>query len=47
MYVNHWTVDFGASGREAIRRLLSEGAKAGVLSAPPDVRFVEPDGREA
>ncbi len=47
MYVNHWTVDFGAVGREAIRRLLSDGARAGVLSSPPDVRFVEPDGKEA
>jgi 1,4-dihydroxy-6-naphthoate synthase len=47
MYVNHWTVDFGAVGKEAIRRLLSDGARAGVLSSPPDIRFVEPDGREA
>lgn len=47
MYVNHWTVDFGPVGREAIRRLLADGARAGVLSSPPDVRFVEPDGKEA
>ncbi|MEK7468877.1 MAG: MqnA/MqnD/SBP family protein [Planctomycetota bacterium] len=47
MYVNRWTVDFGPVGREAIRRLLADGARAGVLSSPPDIRFVEPDGREA
>lgn len=47
MYVNHWTVDFGPVGREAIRRLLADGARAGVLSSLPDVRFVEPDGKEA
>jgi 1,4-dihydroxy-6-naphthoate synthase len=47
MYVNHWTVDFGAVGKEAIRRLLAEGARAGILASPPDVRFVGPDGREA
>lgn len=47
MYVNHWTVDFGPVGREAIRRLLADGARAGVLPNPPDVRFVGPDGKEA
>src|SRR5207237_6191923 len=25
MYVNHWTLDYGSKGREAITRLLSEG----------------------
>ncbi|MCE9584161.1 MAG: ABC transporter substrate-binding protein [Planctomycetes bacterium] len=47
MYVNHWTVDFGAVGKEAIRRLLADGARAGVIASPPDIRFVGPDGREA
>ena len=28
MYVNHWTLDYGARGREAIGRLLAEGAVA-------------------
>lgn len=46
MYVNRWTVDFGDVGKTAIRRLLADGAKAGVLVSPPDVRFVGPDGRE-
>jgi 1,4-dihydroxy-6-naphthoate synthase len=47
MYVNRWTVDFGDAGRAAIRRLLADGARAGVLASAPDVRFVGPDGKEA
>jgi len=47
MYVNQWTIDFGATGRTAIRRLLADGARAGILATAPDVRFVEPDGTEA
>lgn len=47
MYVNHWTVDFGPVGKESIRRLLADGARAGVISAPVEVRFVGPDGRES
>jgi 1,4-dihydroxy-6-naphthoate synthase len=30
MYVNRWTLDMGDAGREAIRRLLDEGADAGL-----------------
>jgi 1,4-dihydroxy-6-naphthoate synthase len=33
MYVNHWTLDYGPKGREAITRLLKEGADAGIV--PP------------
>lgn len=33
MYVNHWTLDYGPRGREAIVRLLSEGARAGLVPA--------------
>jgi len=33
MYVNQWTLDYGERGREAVRRLLSEGAAAGLV--PP------------
>lgn len=47
MYVNDWTVDFGDTGKTAIRRLLSDGVRAGVLAGASDVRFVGPDGREA
>jgi 1,4-dihydroxy-6-naphthoate synthase len=46
MYVNEWTLDFGETGRRAIRRLLSDGARAGILATAPDVRFVGADGRE-
>jgi 1,4-dihydroxy-6-naphthoate synthase len=38
MYVNHWTIDYGPRGREAITRLLKEGARAGLV---PDVGEVE------
>jgi 1,4-dihydroxy-6-naphthoate synthase len=33
MYVNAWTLDYGPRGREAIDRLLADGAKAGLV--PP------------
>ena len=38
MYVNQWTLDYGPRGREAITRLLREGADAGLV---PDVGEVE------
>ena len=31
MYVNHWTIDYGDRGKEAIDRLLAEGAAAGLV----------------
>ena len=34
MYVNDWTLDYGPRGREAVRRLLDEGHKAGVIPSP-------------
>lgn len=34
MYVNRWTVDMGDQGREAIGRLLAEGAAAGLCPDP-------------
>jgi len=40
MYVNDWTLDYGPRGREAVRRLLAEGHRAGVIPAPVDVQFV-------
>ncbi len=40
MYVNDWTLDYGPRGREAIQRLLSEGAKAGLVPAFGEVEFV-------
>ncbi len=41
MYVNDWTLDYGERGREAVRRLLSEGHRAGVIANPVNVEFVE------
>ena len=41
MYVNDWTLDYGPRGREAVRRLLDEGHKAGVIPSPSAVEFVE------
>ena len=38
MYVNHWTIDYGPRGREAISRLLKDGAKAGLV---PDIGPIE------
>ncbi len=41
MYVNEWTLDYGERGREAVRRLLQEGHRAGVIPNPVNVEFVE------
>jgi 1,4-dihydroxy-6-naphthoate synthase len=40
MYVNHWTLDYGPRGREAITRLLNEGAKAGLLPDAGKIEYV-------
>lgn len=41
MYVNDWTLDYGPRGREAVRRLLDEAHRAGVIEKPVAVEFVE------
>jgi 1,4-dihydroxy-6-naphthoate synthase len=41
MYVNDWTLDYGLRGREAVRRLLDEGHRAGVIPRPSIVEFVD------
>src|SRR5882762_9985088 len=41
MYVNHWTLDYGDRGRQAIRRFLGEGYKNGLIPVPPKLEFVE------
>jgi 1,4-dihydroxy-6-naphthoate synthase len=41
MYVNERTLDYGPDGREAIRRLLDMGHKAGVIPYEASVDFVE------
>src|SRR5881409_3881964 len=40
MYVNAYTVDYGPDGRRAVAELLSRAHRAGLLSAPVDIRFV-------
>jgi 1,4-dihydroxy-6-naphthoate synthase len=40
MYVNDWTLDYGPKGREAVRRLLGEAAKVGLVPGPLDIQFV-------
>lgn len=41
MYVNEWTLDYGERGRAAVRRLLEEGYRAGVIPHPPRVEFLD------
>ena len=40
MYVNEWTVDYGETGRKAVRALLSRGHEAGVIPHKVEVEFV-------
>ncbi|CAG0970240.1 1,4-dihydroxy-6-naphthoate synthase [Anaerolineae bacterium] len=41
MYVNDWTRDYGERGRLAVRELLAEGVKAGIITQPVTVEFVD------
>ena len=40
MYVNERTLDYGSDGREAVRRLLDMGQKAGIITQKPRVEWV-------
>lgn len=40
MYVNERTLDYGPEGREAVRRLLQEGAGAGLVPEPGEIEFL-------
>ena len=40
MYVNERTLDYGSDGREAVRRLLDMGHKAGIIPIAAKVEFV-------
>jgi 1,4-dihydroxy-6-naphthoate synthase len=40
MYVNHWTLDYGARGRESIRRFLKRGHDVGIIPCAPELEFV-------
>ena len=39
MYVNDWTLDYGARGRKAVREFLDRGVSSGIITKPVDVRF--------
>ena len=39
MYVNDLTLDYGERGREAVRRLLGDAERAGLLAKPVHVEF--------
>lgn len=41
MYVNERTLDYGADGREAIRKLLQMGHERGIIPIEPKVEFVD------
>ncbi|MFO0946764.1 MAG: MqnA/MqnD/SBP family protein [Planctomycetota bacterium] len=41
MYVNDWTLDYGPTGRKAIRELLDRGVRAGLLEGKVEVEFVD------
>jgi len=41
MYVNERTLDYGADGREAIRKLLDIGFEKGIIPIAPQVDFVD------
>jgi 1,4-dihydroxy-6-naphthoate synthase len=41
MYVNERTLDYGPEGKEAIRRLLDMGYRAGIIPLEPRVEFAE------
>jgi len=40
MYVNERTLDYGDDGREAVKRLLDMGHKAGIIPKKPHVEWV-------
>ncbi len=41
MYVKHWTLDYGETGREAIRRFLGEAFERGLLPHRQELEFVQ------
>lgn len=40
MYVNHWTLDYGPVGRQAVNKLLDEGAAIGMIPQCTPVEFI-------
>jgi 5,8-dihydroxy-2-naphthoate synthase len=45
MYVNAYTLDYGATGRQAIAALFARAHRAGLLAAPPPLTFIGADDR--
>jgi 1,4-dihydroxy-6-naphthoate synthase len=41
MYVNHWTLEYGQRGQDAIRLILERGAAAGIVPSPITIEFVQ------
>ena len=41
MYVNERTLDYGADGRQAIRKLLDLGHERGIIPIEPQVEFAD------
>ncbi len=41
MYVNHWTLDYGAKGRAAIERFLGQAYERGLIPCRPELEFVK------
>jgi 1,4-dihydroxy-6-naphthoate synthase len=41
MYVNHWTLDYGAQGRESIRRFLGQAFQRDLIPRQPELEFVD------
>jgi 1,4-dihydroxy-6-naphthoate synthase len=41
MYVNHWTLDYGERGREAIRRFLGQAFERGLIPRRQELGFVD------
>jgi len=41
MYVNHWTLDYGDRGREAVKTLLEKGEQQGIINVPVNAEFLE------
>ena len=40
MYVNHWTLDYGEQGREAVRRFLGQAFERGLIPHRQELEFV-------
>jgi 1,4-dihydroxy-6-naphthoate synthase len=41
MYVNDYTLDYGETGRKAIRQFLGRGKEQGILPSVVELAFVE------